>query len=213
MRRRLAGLAAALPTWARIAWFGLVAPRVTERGPLVVQQGVVLSAQGVLLTLRGDLRGWELPGGNALPGEADEACLRREILEESGLEVAIEARVGDYVRRGFRPHVARVWRCRAVGGRLRPSAETLSAAWFDPALLPDTLFPWYREPLADALARHPAPVLRRERLGAASVLAGLRIDLRLRWRGQPVPRVHGCCVAALDPPVRRRAARCGSGAG
>src|SRR5262245_62519833 len=183
MRGRLAGLAAALPTWARIAWFGLVAPRVTERGALLVQQGVVLSAQGVLLTLRGDLRGWELPGGNAVPGEPDEACLRREIFEESGLEVAVEARVGDYVRTGFRPHVARVWRCRAVGGRLRPSDETLRAAWFDPAAPPDTLFPWYRQPLADALARHPAPVLRDERLGLGAVLAGMRIDLRVRWGG------------------------------
>jgi len=184
MGGRLLGLAACLPTWARIAYFGLVAPRVAERGPLLVHQGVVLSAEGVLLTLRGDLRGWELPGGSAHPGESEQACVRREIREESGLEVIVEARVGDYVRTGFRPHVARVWRCRAVGGRLRPSAETLRAGWFDPASLPDTLFPWYREPLADALARHPAPVERHERLGPAAVLAGLRIDLRMRWRGE-----------------------------
>jgi 8-oxo-dGTP pyrophosphatase MutT (NUDIX family) len=183
MAGRLRGLASAVPDWVRIAYFGLVAPRLAERGPLVVQQGVVLSAQGVLLTLRGDLRGWELPGGSALPGEGDLACVRREIAEESGLEVVVEARVGDYLRTGFRPHLARVWRCRAVGGRLRPSDETLCAAWFDPAAPPDTLFPWYRTPLADALAGHPAPVERRERLGPAAVLAGMRIDLRLRWRG------------------------------
>ena len=182
--RRLLGLAGALPTWARIGYFGLVAPRVVERGPLVVHQGVVLSAEGVLLTLRGDLRGWELPGGSAHPGESDEACVRREILEESGLDVVVEARVGDYVRTGFRPHVARVWRCRAARGRLRPGAETLRAGWFDPAALPDTLFPWYREPLADALASHPTPVERQERLGWAAVLAGVRIDLRMRWRGK-----------------------------
>jgi 8-oxo-dGTP pyrophosphatase MutT (NUDIX family) len=167
---RIRGLASAVPDWTRIAWFGLVAPRVSEGAPLVVEQGV----------LRGDLRGWELPGGSPHPGEREESCVRREVLEESGIDVVVEARVGDYVRTGFRPHTARVWRCRAVGGRLRPSAETLRAAWFDPAALPDTLFPWYREPIADALARHPEPVLRRERLGVGAVLAGMRIDLRVR---------------------------------
>jgi 8-oxo-dGTP pyrophosphatase MutT (NUDIX family) len=186
---RLRSLAAAPLVWARIAWFGLVAPRVSERGTLVVHQGVVLSERGVLLTLRGDLRGWELPGGSALPGEPDEAAVRREILEESGLEVAVEARVGDYVRTGFRPHVARVWRCRAVGGGLRPSAETPCVAWFDAGAPPETLLPWYREPLADALARRPEPVERHERLGAAAVLAGLRIDLRMRL-GAGSPRTR-----------------------
>jgi len=179
---RLGALAGALPTWVRIAWFGLVAPRV-ERRPLVVQQAVVLSPRGVLLALRGDLRGFELPGGSAHPDEAPEAAVRREVLEETGLAVAVEARVGDYVRTGFRPHVARVWRCRVVGGELRPSAETPRLGWFDPAAPPETLFPWYREPLADALAAHPAPVERHERLGAAAVMAGLRIDLRMRAAG------------------------------
>jgi hypothetical protein len=111
------------------------------------------------------------------------------VLEESGLEVVVEARVGDYVRTGFRPHVARVWRCRAVGGSLRPSPETPRVAWFDPAAPPEALLPWYREPLADAVARLPAPVERHERLGAAAVWAGLRIDLRMRLaRERPAPR-------------------------
>jgi ADP-ribose pyrophosphatase YjhB (NUDIX family) len=110
--------------------------------------------------------------------------VRREIREESGVEVEVESLVGDYVRTGFRPHRARVWRCRAVGGYLRPSEETLRAGWFDPSAPPETLLPWYRQPLADALARHPTPVLRQERLGPAAVLAGMRIDLRMRWRGE-----------------------------
>jgi 8-oxo-dGTP pyrophosphatase MutT (NUDIX family) len=178
----LARLAAIPPTWAAIAFAGLVAPRVA-RGTLVVHQGVVLSPRGVLLAVRGDLRGWELPGGNAHPGEAGAEAVRREVLEETGVEVAVEAHVGDFVRSGFRPHVARIWRCRAQGGRERPGAETLRVAWFDPAALPDTLFPWYREPIAEALARRPAPVQRRDRLGLAAVLAGMRIDLRMRLRG------------------------------
>jgi hypothetical protein len=45
---------------------------------------------------------------------------------------------------------------------------------------PATLFPWYRGPLADALALHAAPISRREHQGVARVLAGLAIDLRMR---------------------------------
>lgn len=177
---RLAGIP---PTWARIAWFGLVAPRVGEREPLLVHQGVVLSERGVLLAVRGDLRGWELPGGSAHPGEPERAAIRREILEETGLEVEVLAHVGDWVRSGFRPHVARIWRCRAIGGRPAPSDETLRVEWFDPSAPPETLFPWYRDPLRVALAGEAAPVQRSERLGIAAVLAGMRIDLRMRLGG------------------------------
>lgn len=181
----LGRLAAIPPTWARIAWFGLVAPRVSERGPLVVNQGVVLSERGVLLAVRSDLRGWELPGGNAHPGESDEAALRRELHEETGIRVEVQAHVGDWVRSGFRPHVARVWRCRPVGGALATSEETLRVAWFDPAAPPATLFPWYREPLAQALRPDAGAVVRHERLGLGAVLAGMRIDLRMRVRDEP----------------------------
>ena len=57
--------------------------------------------------------------------------------------------VGEYRRSGFRPHLARVYRCRALGGQATPSIETPRVAWWDPARLPDTLFPWFRGPLRD----------------------------------------------------------------
>ncbi len=175
-------MAAALPNYARIAWWGLVSPR-RERAPLTVHQAVILGAEGVLLALREELRGWELPGGSALPGESGEAALRREVEEETGLAVEVEAFVGEYCRTGFRPHIARVYRCVAVGGALRASAETPELAWFDPSALPRTLFPWFRGPLADALAELPEPIAIRERQGWRHVLAGMAIDLRARWRG------------------------------
>ena len=178
MSGRLAGI---LPIYAKLAWWGLVSPRARERAPLVVYHGVILSERGVLLSVRSDLRGWELPGGNAEPGELGEAALRREILEETGLEVAVERRVGDYVRTGFAPHTARVYRCRPLRGEPRPSSETPLVRWFPPRTVPDTLFPWYRAPLADALAGLPEPVTRHERWGAAAIAAGMRIDLRMRF--------------------------------
>jgi ADP-ribose pyrophosphatase YjhB (NUDIX family) len=172
--------------YAKLAFWGLAAPRVIERVPLVVVQAIVCSEQGqVLLAVRSDLQGWELPGGTPTRGEALEDALCRELREETGLEVAIERVVGDYVRTGFRPHTARVYRCRASGGCLRPSRETPALRWFDPRALPDTLFPWYRLPIADAFGVPGTPVTRREHQGLGAIFAGLRIDLKTRLRGIP----------------------------
>jgi 8-oxo-dGTP pyrophosphatase MutT (NUDIX family) len=177
---RLAGI---VPNHLAMAWWGLVTPRVGEKQPLVVVQGVVLDGDRVLLSVRSDLHGWELPGGNPGASEPDEAAMRREIFEETGIEVTVERHVGDYVRTGFRPHTARVFLCRVTGGALRTSAETANVRWFPLGRIPDTLFPWYREPLEDALADLREPVLRHEHQGRAAIWAGMKIDFRMRMSG------------------------------
>lgn len=176
------GLLGAVPAYAKLAWWGLVAPRWTETRPLVVLQAVVLGPRGVLLAVRRDLRGWELPGGTLEPGESDEEALRRELREETGYDVAITRYVGEYVRSGFRPHTARVYRCHVLGGREQPGDETRRLGWFEPERPPATLFPWYREPLADALVDSTEPITRRDYQGLGAIWAGFRIDLLMRVR-------------------------------
>jgi 8-oxo-dGTP diphosphatase len=64
--------------------------------------GAVVRSGGKLLVIR---RGrppgaglWSLPGGRVEPGESDEQALRREVREETGLEVSVGELVGTVER-------------------------------------------------------------------------------------------------------------------
>lgn len=201
-RGRFGRLWGGLADYARTAWWGLVAPRVSESRPLVISQAVILrSAAGspdecgdgetstppleVLLSLRADLFGWELPGGTPLAGEEAEETLLREVREETGFEVVVDRHVGDWTRTGFRPHIARVYRCRVVAGQLTPSSETPRVGWFSVDALPDGFFPWYLAPLARALPGTAEPVVMSESQGLRTVWQAMKIDLGMRWRGLP----------------------------
>ena len=81
------------------------------------------------------------------------------------------------------------WQCRATGGALRPSVETPVVEWFALDAVPTTLLPWYRGPLADALAAHPEPVERHERWGVSEIARAIAIDLRMRASGHRAGRV------------------------
>lgn len=181
MSRRVAALAGLLPSYAATAWRGLVGARLG--GGASVVQAVVRERGRVLLALRRDVRGWEIPGGAPAAGEGDAEALRREVREETGVEVAVEAPVGTYRRSGFLPHEARVYRCRPVGGAARPGRETAAVRWWPEQALPPTLLPWCRTPLRDALAERAEPVARRERQGLAALVESVRIDLRERLGG------------------------------
>lgn len=181
--RSLGLLLRTAPDWVVTAWWGVFGARIGT--PIEIVQAVIVREGAVLLARRRNLRGWELPGGNVNPGEPAEAALRREVVEETGLDVHVESLSGVYQRSGFLPHRARVYRCRVLGGTLRPSDETPQLAWWPLGAPPEGLLPWCRTPLADALVATPAaPAQRHERLGMAAILASARIDLRARLRGE-----------------------------
>ena len=59
---------------------------------------------------------WDLPGGHLALEETLEHCLRREIGEETGLEVEIERMLG--VRKASaRPYVQVIYACKPAGSR------------------------------------------------------------------------------------------------
>ncbi|MEE2673430.1 MAG: NUDIX hydrolase [Myxococcota bacterium] len=208
MLSRAGSYVAGIGTYVRIAWWGLVSP-ATEPGGLVVVQAVVQDGDQVLLAVRNDIRGWELPGGQVDEAESLEQALVREIGEETGLLVAVDRHVGAYRRTGFRPHVAHVFVCHRVGGELRTSRESRALSWFHPLLLPDTLFPWYQQPLRDAFVPDAEPVERQERQGLAAIWAAMKIDIRMRWQGdrpkKSAPTANGeGALCEVRSPSRQR---------
>jgi ADP-ribose pyrophosphatase YjhB (NUDIX family) len=76
--------------------YHLLAHRVASppRSETVTVKGVCRSADGRVLLCRNHRGEWELPGGRPEVGELFEDCLRREIREEAGIDVAVERVLG-----------------------------------------------------------------------------------------------------------------------
>jgi 8-oxo-dGTP diphosphatase len=90
---------------------------------------VVVDGQDrALLIRRRDNGHWEPPGGILELGEEIFDGLRREVAEETGLQVEPSALTGVY-KNMIHGIVALVFRCRQSGGRLTVASETSEARW------------------------------------------------------------------------------------
>ena len=143
----------------------LTAPRVSGA------QAVVVDKLGrVLLQLRLWPAGWEPPGGHVGASEDPVSTVTRETREETGLEIEVERLTGYYRFTGLRHSTDAVFRAHPVGGRLRRSREAWRLEWVAPDHLPNSLFPWYRQRIADALEPvASAPSERIQHVGLAAV--------------------------------------------
>lgn len=114
------------------------APRANRVVP-AASAVVVDDVDRILLIKRTDNGLWTIPGGAMEPGEDIAACCRREVREESGIEVAITRLIGvysnprhviEYADGEVRQQFSVCFACRAVAGELRTSDESSEVGYF-----------------------------------------------------------------------------------
>jgi 8-oxo-dGTP diphosphatase len=119
--------------------------REFPRHPIVGVGGVVIHRDRVLLVRRGrePMKGeWSIPGGALELGETLQDAVRRELREETGLDVEptrillVLDRILKYGRRVKYHYVIVDFACRLKGGRLTPASDVLDARWVPRKELP-----------------------------------------------------------------------------
>jgi ADP-ribose pyrophosphatase YjhB (NUDIX family) len=124
----------------------------------------------VLLTRRADNGLWCVPGGAMDAGESVEECCRREVLEETGLEVRTKRLVGVYSNRdqlviypdGNQVQVIVLsFEAGIIGGKLGLSEETTDAGFFTIEEIDSMpMHGRHKERVEDALLGQVATILR-----------------------------------------------------
>jgi 8-oxo-dGTP diphosphatase len=112
-----------------------------------------------LLIQRRDNGTWEPPGGVLELGETIHDGLRREIREETGLDIEPDTLTGIYknMPRGI---IALVFRCKITGGHLTANDEVTAFHWADQADIRQYTSDAYAVRLLDALREDTTPAIR-----------------------------------------------------
>jgi len=103
-------------------------------GALIFDRGRILMAQRGKEPLKG---WWSLPGGALETGELLEAAVRREVLEETGLEIEVlgvfevfERIIRDSAGAPEYHYVLMDYICRVTGGALCAGDDVCKVAWY-----------------------------------------------------------------------------------
>ena len=122
--------------------------------------GVIPDDHGrVLLIRRRDNQHWEPPGGVLELAETIPDGLRREIREETGLDIEPDALTGVYknMPRGI---IALVFRCKITGGQLATNDEVTAFRWASETDIHQLTSEAYAVRLLDGLREGSPPAIR-----------------------------------------------------
>ena len=120
----------------------------------------VLQDGEVLLQRRGDDGNWGIPGGAMELDESAEEAALREVAEETGLQIRVDALLGVYTKyRHVYPNgdvaqpVTMFFRCSPIGGELRTSDnETLDLRYFPMGSIPPLMSQQHEDAINDLRA-------------------------------------------------------------
>lgn len=151
----------------------LYGDRIGQEGELRIGSCAVIfddRREKVLMTKRADNGLWCLPGGKMEPGESIEECCRREVFEETGLDVELKRLIAVYSNRdqlvvykdGARVQfVIMSFEARISGGMLGLSNETTDAGFFSLAEIDSMeIHDRHKDRIIDALQDLPIPLVR-----------------------------------------------------
>ena len=132
-----------------------------DRPHSVSVAGVIVDDRGrALLVQRRDNGHWEPPGGVLEPGETIPDALQREVLEETGIKIALPATLTGVYKNMTRLIIAMVFRCEAIDGDLTTGDETRALRWATRDEVADLADEAYAIRVLDALDAASPPTVR-----------------------------------------------------
>jgi 8-oxo-dGTP diphosphatase len=131
----------------------------TPRHSVSVAAVVTDDNDRVLVIQRRDNGAWQLPGGVLELDESPDAGVRREVREETGVEVEPQRLTGVYKNMSLGV-VALVFRARVVAGTPTETEESAAVAWWTADQVAADMSEAFAVRILDALRTDPTPAVR-----------------------------------------------------
>jgi mutator protein MutT len=119
--------------------------------------GIIFKNDAVLLVKRRDMPLWTLPGGYIESGETPEQGVIREVYEETGYEVVINKKVGEYEYPNAK-RTTHTFICTIQSGKATLSNESSAIEYFHIHKLPQMLIPYIDTMIKDAVKNSPSVI-------------------------------------------------------
>jgi len=130
--------------------------------------GIIFDEQKrVLLVHRRDYDLWNLPGGTLEDFESPANAVKREVKEETGLEVEISKLLGVYNKEN-KNDMAFSFLCKVVGGEITLNDEADRIEYFEIDKLPSNTVPKQVERIKDTLS-NPSEVIFKTQSGKSAI--------------------------------------------